>query len=201
MPSKTQKFQVDSAYKQPSLTKRDNCTKCNLGDFRILGIDPGFGRTGLGIIDIKNSKLTHVWHSCIETPSDVPFTERLQTIRNDLTEAIRRFNPDVASVEHLFFQSNVKTAINVGMARGVILLALADANLPTVELTPNEIKQTVAGHGAADKKQIQYMVKRFLCLKDAPKPDDAADALAIAIAGGFTYQTRKKQDITIEKQP
>ncbi len=171
-----------------------------LGDFRILGVDPGFGRTGLGIVDIKNSKLTHVWHSCIDTPADAPFTERLQTVRNDLTEAIRRFKPDVASVEHLFFQSNVKTAINVGMARGVILLALADANLPTVELTPNEIKQTVAGHGAADKKQIQYMVTRLLCLKETPKPDDAADALAIAIAGGFTYQTRKKQDITIRKQ-
>ncbi|MDF1496733.1 MAG: crossover junction endodeoxyribonuclease RuvC [Patescibacteria group bacterium] len=169
-----------------------------LGDFRILGIDPGFGRTGLGIIDIKNSKLTHVWHSCIDTPSDAPFTERLQTVRNDLTEAIRRFNPDVASVEHLFFQSNVKTAINVGMARGVILLALADANLPTVELTPNEIKQTVAGHGAADKKQIEYMVTRLLCLTETPKPDDAADALAIAIAGGLTYQTNQKRHKSIK---
>jgi crossover junction endodeoxyribonuclease RuvC len=162
---------------------------------RILGVDPGFGRTGLGVIDIEGSKLIHVWHSCIETPSDAPFTERLQTVRNDLTEAIRRFNPDVTVVEHLFFQSNVKTAINVGMARGVILLALADAGLSVVELTPNEIKQTVAGHGSADKKQIQFMVMRQLALKEAPKPDDAADALAIAIAGGLTYQTGQKMGL------
>jgi crossover junction endodeoxyribonuclease RuvC len=93
----------------------------------------------------------------------------------------------------LFFQSNVKTATNVGMARGVILLVLADSGLPMVELTPNEIKQTVAGHGSADKKQIQFMVKRLLCLKESPKPDDAADALAIAIAGGLTHQTQAKR--------
>jgi len=166
--------------------------KGNKGGLVILGVDPGFGRTGLGVISMKGGKLTHIWHSCIETPPDAPFTERLQMVRNDLVEAIRRFAPNVAAVEHLFFQSNVKTAINVGMARGVILLALADANLPTVELTPNEIKQTVAGHGAADKKQIQFMVTRLLSLKDTPKPDDAADALAIAIAGGFVYQTQSK---------
>lgn len=158
----------------------------------ILGIDPGFGRTGLGVISLSGSKMNHIWHSCIETPSDAPFTERLQTVRNDVAEAVRRFNPAVAAVEHLFFQSNVKTAINVGMARGVILLALADANLPIVELTPNEIKQTVAGHGSADKKQVQFMVTRLLNLNDTPKPDDAADALAIAIAGSLIHQTRQK---------
>jgi crossover junction endodeoxyribonuclease RuvC len=174
-----------------------SCQRGDGGDLRnrgllILGVDPGFGRTGLGVVRLHGSKMEHIWHSCIETPADAPFTERLQTVRNDLTEAVRRFSPDVASVEHLFFQSNVKTAIKVGMARGVILLALADAKLPTVELTPNEIKQTVAGHGAADKKQIQFMVTRLLSLKEVPKPDDAADALAIAIAGGLTYQTQSK---------
>ncbi|MBD3281299.1 crossover junction endodeoxyribonuclease RuvC [Candidatus Uhrbacteria bacterium] len=158
----------------------------------ILGIDPGFARTGLGVVSQQGSQLTHIWHSCIETPADQDFARRLQAVRNDVAEAIRRFKPSVAAVEHLFFQSNVKTAIKVGMARGVILLALADANLPVIELTPNEIKQTVAGHGAADKNQIQLMIKRLLSLKASPKPDDAADALAIAIAGGLIHQTHTK---------
>jgi crossover junction endodeoxyribonuclease RuvC len=156
---------------------------------RVLGVDPGFGRTGLGVVDYYGSKPVHVWHSCIDTPADAPFTERLQTVRNDLTEALRRFAPHVAAVEKLFFQSNVKTAINVGMARGVILLVLADAGLISVELNPNNIKQAVAGHGSADKKQIQDMVMRLLKLESIPKPDDAADALAIAIAGGLYHIT------------
>jgi len=159
----------------------------------ILGIDPGFGRTGLGVINVTGSKLSHIWHSCIDTPADLDFTERLQIVRNDLAEAIRRFNPSVAVVEKLFFQSNVKTAINVGAARGVILLTVADSGLPLIELTPNEVKQSVACHGAADKKQIQAMVMRLLALQEIPKPDDAADALAIAISGAFIYQTRRQQ--------
>ncbi len=159
---------------------------------RVLGVDPGFGRTGLGVVDFYGSKPVHVWHSCIDTPSDAPFTERLQTVRNDLTEAVRRFKPHVTAVEKLFFQSNVKTAINVGMARGVILLVLADAGLISVELNPNNIKQAVAGHGSADKKQIQDMVMRLLNLKSIPKPDDAADALAIAIAGGYWHITQSR---------
>lgn len=160
----------------------------------VLGVDPGFGRTGLGVIEIAGGKTTHVWHSCIETDSDTAFVERLQAVRNDLNEAIRRFKPDAAAVEHLFFQSNVKTAIKVGMARGVILLALADAGIPIVELTPNEIKQAVAGYGSADKKQMQDMVRRLLNLKEIPKPDDAADALGIAIAGGFAYKTKVRME-------
>lgn len=160
--------------------------------FRILGIDPGFGRTGLGVLDISGSRMQYVWHSCIETPADEPFATRLQMVRNDLQEAIRRFQPDVAAVEQLFFQRNVKTAIDVGMARGVILLTLADAKLTFVELTPNEIKQTVAGHGSADKPQVEAMVTRLLGLKEVPMPDDAADALAIAIAGGLTHQTQQR---------
>ncbi len=159
---------------------------------RVIGVDPGFGRTGLGVVDFHGSKPMHIWHSCIDTPADIPFTERLQIVRNDTVEALRRFSPHVATVEKLFFQSNIKTAINVGMARGVILLALADAGLINVELNPNNIKQAVAGHGSADKKQIQVMVQRLLDLKSIPKPDDAADALAIAIAGGYWYITQSK---------
>ncbi|MFZ6015695.1 MAG: crossover junction endodeoxyribonuclease RuvC [Patescibacteria group bacterium] len=185
----------------PSNLKKpvDNPPSCQRGDggdlgggVVILGIDPGFGRTGVGIISLTGSRLRHIYHACIETPSDMPFPDRLQAIRNDISEIIRRFNPVVAAVEELFFQTNVKTAIKVGMARGVIVLTLSDAKLPVLELTPNQIKQTVAGHGAADKKQIQAMVQRLLSLKEVPQPDDAADALAIAIAGGLSYQTHKK---------
>ncbi|MBU2566453.1 crossover junction endodeoxyribonuclease RuvC [Patescibacteria group bacterium] len=172
----------------------DSQHKVDAGNFRMLGIDPGFGRTGLGVVDFSKNKIFHVWHTCIDTPSDAPFTDRLQTVRNDIMEAIRRFQPNVAAVEQLFFQTNVKTAINVGMARGVILLTLADASLPVVELTPNQVKQSVAGHGGADKKQIQAMVKKILRLNEIPKPDDAADALAIAISGGYIFQTKSRQN-------
>ena len=187
MPSNTSIKPQDLNTVIPALSKKE------INGFRILGVDPGFGRTGLGIIDFNSNKLTHVWHTCIDTPADAPFMDRLQTVRNDIVEAIRRFNPDIAAVEHLFFQTNVKTAIKVGMARGVILLTLADAGLPTIELTPNQIKQSVAGHGNADKKQIQAMVKILLKLSESPKPDDAADALAIAISAGFEYQTKSRQ--------
>lgn len=158
----------------------------------VLGVDPGFGRTGLGLIEVNGSVNTHVWHTCVSTSADSPFIERLRFLRDRLVETIVKYQPEVAVVEKLFFQSNVKTAIDVGMARGVILLCLADANLPVVELTPNEIKQAVAGHGGADKKQIQFMVARLLALKEAPKPDDAADALAIAIAGAGVYMTSRR---------
>ncbi len=158
----------------------------------VLGIDPGFGRTGLGVVEFTGTDAKHVWHSCIETDAESDFSERLQTVRNDVAEAIRRFKPDAVAVEKLFFQTNVKTALKVGMARGVILLAIADAGLPLVELTPNEIKQAVAGYGGADKKQMEQMVARLLKLKEIPKPDDAADALGIAIAGGFAFKTQQR---------
>ncbi len=158
----------------------------------VLGIDPGFGRTGLGVITVNGSQNIHVWHTCISTSADSSFSQRLRLLRDKLSESIAEYQPEVAVVEKLFFQSNVKTAIDVGMARGVILLCLADANVPVVELTPNEIKQAVAGHGGADKKQIQSMVARLLGLKEIPKPDDAADALAIAMAGAGVYKTRKR---------
>jgi crossover junction endodeoxyribonuclease RuvC len=155
---------------------------------RILGVDPGFGRTGIGVVDITGSVPTHVWHEVIETPKDEEFSSRIQTVRNDLAEAIRRFQPQCAAVESLFYQTNARTAMKVGMARGVILLALADKGLPIVELTPNQLKQGIAGYGNADKKQVMEMVKRQLRLENVPKLDDAADALALAIVGGFMYR-------------
>ncbi|MFA5935987.1 MAG: crossover junction endodeoxyribonuclease RuvC [Patescibacteria group bacterium] len=158
---------------------------------RVLGVDPGFGRTGLGVVDMRGSDATHVWHDVIETQKEQEFADRLQTVRNDLQEAIRRFSPQCAVVESLFFQTNVTTAMKVGMARGVILLALADANIPVIDLTPNQVKQGIAGYGAADKKQVQEMVKRLLKLDRVPKLDDAADALALAIVGGLMYRSRR----------
>ncbi|MFA6100337.1 MAG: crossover junction endodeoxyribonuclease RuvC [Patescibacteria group bacterium] len=162
---------------------------------RVIGIDPGFGRTGIGVVEISGGAVHYIWHSCIDTPSTDDFSLRLQTLRDKLIEAIEEYKPQTASVEKLFFSSNVKTAINVGMARGVIMLALADAGLPVVELTPNEVKQAVTGYGSADKKQMQKMVACLLNLKEAPKSDDAADALAIAMAGGFTFITQKRTGI------
>ncbi len=158
---------------------------------RVLGVDPGFGRTGLGVVDIQGTKATHVWHEVIETPSDMPFVERLQVVRNDLQEAIRKFSPTAAAIEDLFFQSNAKTAMKVGMARGVLLLGLADAGLPIVNVKPNELKQGITGYGRADKKQVQEMVVRLLKMEEAPKLDDAADALALAIVGGLLHKTKR----------
>lgn len=166
--------------------------KKNTKPLRVLGVDPGFGRTGLGVIDLLSGDATHIWHDVIETGKDQDFSERLQAVRNDLVEAIRRFQPECAIVESLFFQTNVKTAMKVGMARGVILLALADAGLPIVELTPNQVKQGIAGYGSADKKQVQEMVIRLLHLTRVPKLDDASDALALAIVGGFVYRSRRQ---------
>lgn len=160
-----------------------------MATLRVLGVDPGFGRTGLGIVDVTGGESVHVWHSVIETDADTAFVERLAAVRNDLIETIRRFSPQVACVESLFFQSNAKTAMKVGMARGVIMLALADAGLPIIEVTPGQVKQGVAGWGNADKQQVQEMVARLLKLKEIPKPDDAADALALAMVGGLVYRT------------
>ncbi len=151
--------------------------------YRVLGIDPGFDRTGFGVIDQRSTQSTWVHHECVQTRADMTFSARLQMLRDGLHEVIRKFHPHVAVVERLFFQTNVKTALSVGMARGVILLSIADHHLPLLELTPNQVKQGMTGWGGADKKQIQMMVKTVLKLKDIPRPDDAADALAIALVG------------------
>lgn len=159
--------------------------------FRVLGIDPGFGRTGIGVVDLNGTDAIHVWHSVVDTSKDATFSERLQIVRNDLQEAIRRFQPQIAVVESLFFQTNVKTAMKVGMARGVIVLVLADAHLPIIELTPNQVKQGITGWGSADKKQVHQMVHRLLHLPEKKMIDDAADALAIALVGGLSRRLLK----------
>ncbi len=152
---------------------------------RVLGIDPGFDRCGLGVVDLQGATPTWVWHGCVQTSAKDDFSTRLQQIRDGVTMAIRVHRPAAVAVESLFFQKNVTTALQVGMARGVIFLAIADAKLPVVEITPNQVKQGISGYGGADKKQMQQMVQRLLKLSAPPTPDDAADALAIAMVGGL----------------
>ena len=147
----------------------------------ILGIDPGYAIVGYGVIKYEGGKMSVVDYGKITTEANIPLSKRLKLIYDSLTELIETFKPDVISVEELFFNSNVKTAIAVGHARGVIILAAANKNIKIAEYTPLQIKQAVVGYGRADKNQVQQMVKMFLKLKEVPKPDDTADALAVAI--------------------
>jgi crossover junction endodeoxyribonuclease RuvC len=148
---------------------------------RILGIDPGYAILGYGIIDVKGNKFSVVDYGSILTDASMDMPARLQVLYNGLTELIEKYKPQEASVEELFFNNNAKTAILVGEARGVAVLACANGNLNIGEYTPLQIKQALVGYGRADKKQVQYMVKTMLNLATVPKPDDTADALAAAI--------------------
>lgn len=148
---------------------------------RILGIDPGTGILGFGVVDVAKNKFTLVTAGVITTPAHTPLDERLEEIYDGLTEIIAETKPEILSIEKLFFSQNVTTAMSVSHARGVAILAGKKAGLPYAEYTPQEIKQTLTGYGKADKKQMQEMVRMQLGLKVVPKPDDAADALAAAI--------------------
>lgn len=158
---------------------------------RILGVDPGTATTGFGVIDHVNGKYKLVDAGVITTTPDTPMPERLITIHQELTQIIADTKPDQAAVELLYFATNVTTAISVGQARGVILLTLAEAGLRPAEYTPMQIKQAVTGYGGAKKPQIQEMVRVLLGLTEIPRPDDAADALGIAI----THANQPKYDI------
>lgn len=148
---------------------------------RILGIDPGVATVGFGVIDSERGKQSFVRCGVITTPANTPLSSRLDRIYSDLGELISAFNPDAAAVEELFFNTNITTGISVAEGRGVILLACFHAGLPIYEYTPLQVKQAVVGYGRAEKRQVIDMVKRILCLSSAPKPDDAADAVAIAL--------------------
>jgi crossover junction endodeoxyribonuclease RuvC len=148
---------------------------------RILGIDPGTGILGFGVIDVQNGSYRMVTAGVIKTPAHTPLDERLEEIYDGLLEIITETNPQVMSIEKLFFARNVTTAMSVSHARGVAMLAGKQSKLMIAEYTPLQIKQTVTGYGKADKKQMQEMVRVQLGLKQVPKPDDAADALAAAI--------------------
>lgn len=148
----------------------------------VIGIDPGTATTGYGLVkENEDGSLTAVDYGVITTPADLPMPARLFELYNQLKRILLLYHPHSGAVEKLFFQRNVKTAINVGQGRGVVLLALAEAGLEVGEYTPLEIKQAVAGYGGADKRQIQQMVQMLLGLKSKPSPDDAADALAVAV--------------------
>ena len=148
---------------------------------RILGIDPGTGILGFGIIDIDRNKPKLVDGGVIRTPVKEDDAVRLLTIYDELTEIIKQHKPDAMSVEKLFFARNVTTAMTVAQARGVVLLCGQQIGIPIYEYTPMQIKQAITGYGKADKKQMQEMVRVLLGLREIPKPDDAADALAAAI--------------------
>ena len=148
----------------------------------VLGIDPGTATTGYGLVhDREDGSLESIEYGTIQTPPDIEAHKRLSILFSQLNELLLLHRPDSCAVEKLFFQSNVKTAIAVGQARGVVLLAISEAGLDMSEYTPNEVKQAVTGYGSAGKKQVQEMVRVLLGLPDIPRPDDAADALAIAI--------------------
>ncbi len=148
---------------------------------KILGIDPGFAIVGYGIIDHTGNKFKTIEYGAVTTEATEDMFVRFKKIYDGVTEIIERTNPDAMAIEELFFNSNQKTAINVAQARGIILLAAMNKNVPIFEYTPLQVKQAVVGYGRADKTQVQQMVKALLNLEKVPKPDDTADALAIAI--------------------
>lgn len=149
---------------------------------RILGIDPGTARVGYGLIEEQDGRLVMVDCGIIKTtPSDGTAAERLQIIYTELNSLLDQYRPDSAAVEQLFFGRNITTAISVGQARGVLLLALANAGIPVAEYSPPKIKEAVSGYGNATKQQVQYMVQNMLDLDEIPRPDDAADGLAVAL--------------------
>lgn len=148
---------------------------------RILGIDPGYGITGFGLIDAQRGQYCLLNCGAITTPPHTEFSWRLEVIYNDMTELLRVAQPDAVAIEELFFGHNVTTGIGVAQSRGVILLAIRQAGLPIYEYKPMQVKQAVVGYGNATKHQMQDMTKRLLHLQAMPKPDDAADAIAIAL--------------------
>jgi crossover junction endodeoxyribonuclease RuvC len=148
----------------------------------VIGIDPGTATTGYGLVrENEDGSLLAVDYGVISTPPDLSMPQRLLELHRRLLEILLLHRPQSGAVEKLFFQRNVTTAISVGQARGVALLSLAESNLPVAEYTPLEVKQAVAGYGGADKNQVQQMVRALLGLETIPHPDDAADALAVAI--------------------
>ena len=153
---------------------------------RILGIDPGTGRTGWAIVDKEGGREKMVECGCLETKAHTPLPERLEMIFEFFNDLIKKYKPDEAAVEDLFFATNAKTAMSVAQARGVVLLAIKISKIQSFNYTPLQIKSAVTGYGQADKKQVEMMVKKILRLKETPKPDDAADALAVALTHSAT---------------
>lgn len=159
---------------------------------RIIGIDPGYAIVGYGVVDFTYGKYKTLTYGAITTSSEMPFIERLEIIYNELELVIAKAKPEVSAIERLYFQNNQKTAIDVAQARGVILLAMQKNHLPVFEYTPLQIKTAVTGYGRAKKPQMMEIVKRHLNLESIPKPDDTADALAVALCHAQSAGTRLK---------
>jgi len=157
---------------------------------RILGIDPGYATVGWGVLEFDNVRFEVVKYGSITTTPDTPFDKRLCEIYDDMCVVIGKFRPDCVSIEKLFFNSNITTGIDVAQARGVIMLAAAQKDVRIYEYTPLQVKVAVTGYGHADKHQVQEMTRNILRLKEIPKPDDTADALALAITHGHTGGSR-----------
>lgn len=159
---------------------------------RILGIDPGYAIVGYGIIEYENGKMRPLDYGAVETPAKLSTVERLSMIERQITELVTEIKPDEIAVEELFFNTNITTGIKVAQARGVILLSCSKICDRLFEYTPLQIKSTVTGNGTAAKQQVQFMVKNLLRLRETPKPDDAADALAAAICHALSTQGVKR---------
>ena len=160
---------------------------------RVLGIDPGYALLGYGIVDTDGSRFSAVDYGVIETFPDMTFPERLERISQGMIYILDHFRPDAVVFEELFFYHNITTAIAVGAARGVALLEAQKKAVPLYEYTPKQIKQVITGNGSADKKAIQHMVMMYLGMREIPKPDDAADALACAITFLSTMEPAREE--------
>ena len=155
-----------------------------------MGIDPGIATVGFGVIDTIGSKNQYVSCGVISTPAGHSLSSRLSMLYDDMNELIATFSPDEISIEELFFNTNITTGISVAHGRGVILLSVFQSGVPVFEYTPLQVKQSVVGYGRAEKKQVIYMVQRILSMQTKPKPDDAADALALAICHSRSSTSR-----------
>lgn len=168
---------------------------------RILGIDPGFGRVGLGVIEKQNGVWVHIGHGLLETSSKKSFIERLWDVHTEVEKIVKKYKPTRAAVEELFFAKNTTTAIQVAQARGVILLTLIQAGVQVDEFTPLQVKQALTGYGRAEKSQIQKMVLMTLQMKEKKLQDDAADALALALTSAASLKfLQKTKFLTIDKK-
>lgn len=164
---------------------------------RILGIDPGYATIGFGMVESSGAQVRMVTYGAITTPAGLPLSRRLYQIGSDMEELIGKLRPDVISIEELFFNTNITTGIAVAHGRGVILYAAEKCGIPLHEYTPGQVKLAVTGYGKAEKRQVMDMTRRLLKLRAVPRPDDAADALALAIchARSFTSRLPQRNDV------
>ncbi len=164
---------------------------------RILGIDPGYATIGFGVVEAERAEVKMLTYGAVTTPAGLPLSRRLYQIGTDMEELIGKVQPDVISIEELFFNTNITTGIAVAHARGVILYAAEKRGVPLFEYTPGQVKLAVTGYGKAEKRQVMDMTRRLLKLKAVPRPDDAADALALALchARSSTSRLPQTQDV------